>query len=53
MKYILVGWKIDEETGDRYDMDILETSSVEIVVIRGLYPSYDELRVYKQTDEVL
>ena len=51
MKYLLSGWKIDEESGENYDMDILETSDTEISITDdqiALYRAYSVLKVYKE-----
>ena len=51
MKYILVGYKIDEETGEIYDIDILETSETQISITderEALYHTYNVLKVYKE-----
>ena len=51
MKYILIGYKINDETGEKYDFDILMISDDEIKIdkhLQKIFCYYDFLRVYKE-----
>jgi hypothetical protein len=49
LTYLLVGAKIDEETGEEYETDMLYQSDEPIKItqdLRSMYHSYDKLSVY-------
>lgn len=51
LTYLLVGAKIDEETDEEYETDILYQSDEPIKItqdLRDMYHSYDKLSVYTQ-----
>ena len=50
MKYVLIGYKIDEETNKVYEMDILACEESVIFLTdedKEIYHNYDILKVYE------
>lgn len=51
MKYVLIGYKIDDERNQVYEIDILDYSEDEIIITdedKEIYHQYDVLKVYKE-----
>lgn len=53
MKYILIGYKVDDERNQVYEMDILACEETEIIITdedKEIYHQYDILKVYKELE---
>ena len=50
LKYVLVGYKLDEENDTVYEMDILDYSDEAFIIdeeLKEIYHHYDVLKVYE------